>query len=65
MIVSDRGFKQHRGTAQHGPLRNLITPGFPRAQLYSIPPPLCRHICQHVAEQLEKREGEGAEPMLT
>ena len=56
MVVSDRGFKQHRGTAQHGPLRNMITIGFPQDQLYSIPPLLCRKICEHVGERLGQPE---------
>ena len=63
---SGRRRRRHLSRAQRGGyafLGGLCTRGHSLSKLYSIPPPLCRHICQYVAQSLEAlsiKKGNGA-----
>ena len=54
MVVGDSGRKRHAGTALRGSSKHG-TPGYPLSTLHSIPPLLCRHICQYIKQHGENR----------
>ena len=62
VVVGESGRMRHEGTALRGASKHG-TRGYSLSKLHSIPPLLCRHICQHVS--INKQHGENRSSVRT
>ena len=55
MVLGDSGRKRHEGTALRGVSKHG-TRGYTLSKLHSIPPSLCRLICDYVKDGLSAKD---------